>query len=94
MWQGFTHTSDLRLMEVRMITIFNRRELCTTFDQEHLSMVRSRLEASGIDYRIRTGGVTTAGRYHGVAGIDSSASYQYSVYVRKQDLPLAQSALR
>ena len=76
-----------------MITIFNRRELCTTFDLEHLNVIRDRLAASGIDYKIKTGGVTTAGRYHGVAGIDSSASYQYSVYVRKQDLPLAQSAL-
>ena len=75
-----------------MITIFNRKELLTTFSLAEQSRVREVLAANGIDYRIKT--VNPSARAHiggsgrgrtGSFGIHQDAAYQYSIYVHSRD---------
>ena len=37
-----------------MITIFNRKEICLTYDIKRQAEVRDILQGAGIDYRIKT----------------------------------------
>ena len=83
-----------------MLTIFNRRELLTTFSMEEQDRVRDILAQNGIDYRIKTVNPTTratfgaSGRSRmGSLGVNMDFSYQYSIYVHKKDVALAQSLL-
>ena len=71
-----------------MMTLFNRRELITTFSMEKQAKVRDILSQNGIEYRVRTNshpsGSTARGRT-GTYGLSADSAYQYSIYVHKQD---------
>ena len=83
-----------------MLTVFNRRELLTTFSMEEQNRVRDILAKNHIDYRVKTEnpsarstfGSSGRGRT-GSFGIDMNCAYQYSIYVHKKDYALAQSLL-
>lgn len=83
-----------------MITIFNRKELLTTMSMDEQEKVRNVLAANHIDYSIRTKNLQASPWYSnsrsrtGTFGIRSDYSYEYKIYVRKDDYDLAIARLR
>lgn len=84
-----------------MLTVFNRRELLTTFSMEEQNRMRDILARNHIDYRIKTVNPTArspfaggSGRGHtGSFGINIDCAYQYYIYVHKKDYARAQSLI-
>lgn len=83
-----------------MITIFNRRELLTTYDMAQQAQVRAVLDAAGIPYKVRVvdrknGQAMLAGSRArtGSFGENMAMAYEYTIYVAKEDLERAQLAL-
>ena len=83
-----------------MLTIFNRRELVTTFSVEEQNRVRDILARNHIDYRIKTVNPTARstvagnGRARtGSFGIDMDCAYQYYIYVHQKDYARAQTLI-
>lgn len=84
-----------------MITVFNRRELYVTYDMQKQAQIREILAANGIDYLVKTVnhgaswlmGGSSRGHY-GSFGIDQSLTYEYIIYVHKNDLEQAAYLIR
>lgn len=76
-----------------MLTIFNRREVYLTRSIEEQQRVCSLLNGQGIETRIISANLGTAGRHHGLPGIDLQSAYGYYVYVHKRDYDKARRAL-
>ena len=83
-----------------MLTIFNRRELLTTFSLEEQNRVRDILALNHMDYRVKTVNSSArstfadSGRARtGSFGINMDCAYQYSIYVHKKDYARAQSLI-
>ena len=83
-----------------MITIFNRRELLTTYDMAQQAQARAVLDAAGIPYTVRVvdrknGQAMLAGSRArtGSFGENMAMAYEYTIYVAKEDLERAQLAL-
>ncbi len=79
-----------------MITIFNRKELITTFSIEKQSEVRDILSANHIEYHVKTinrsspSPMATGARARmGTYGQSMSSMYEYVIYVKKQDFEQA-----
>lgn len=74
-----------------MITMFNRKELLITMSMEVQSKVREILSANGIDYFIKTKNLQASPWYSnnrghtGTAFINADYSYEYKIYIRKED---------
>lgn len=74
-----------------MITIFNRREVCLTFDVHKLAKIREILSSNGIDYKIKS--INREGNHFGDSsrarggnlGINVEYGQEYAVFVRKED---------
>ncbi len=85
-----------------MITIFNRKELTTTFDFNKQAQVADALAANNIDYGIKvfnmqSGGAfchRSGGRKSGAFGINQDFSYQYTIYVKRCDYEKACYVIR
>ena len=84
-----------------MLTIFNRKELITTMDMQRQANIRSILSANGIAYTVRTenlqGSSALGGRSRGSTGsfgIDPIYSYEYHIYVHKNDYENALRLIR
>ena len=74
-----------------MITIFNRKELLVTMDMNKQAIVRDTLSASGIPYVIKTTNLQSSqaagsrrGQF-GSFGVNQNFSYEYKIYVHKND---------
>lgn len=75
-----------------MITIFNRRFLIATMDMKRQSDIRDKLSGAGIAYTVGTKNLQSSewlgggnrGRY-GSMGIQQKYSYEYKIYVHKDD---------
>lgn len=74
-----------------MITIFNRKEVCITYDMKRQAEVRDILQGAGIDYEIKVINRTNpssvlliegARAYTGTRG---ESIYEYHIYVHKDD---------
>lgn len=83
-----------------MITIFNRKELCVTFDMAEQARVRNTLTDNKIDYSIKTSNrmspsaISTGERGRtGTYGQAASAMYEYKIYVHKADYEEAKSLI-
>lgn len=83
-----------------VITIFNRRELLTTYDMAQQAQARAVLDAAGIPYKVRVmdrknGQAMLAGSRArtGSFGENMAMAYEYTIYVAKEDLERAQLAL-
>lgn len=83
-----------------MITIFNRRELLTTYDMAQQAQAQAVLDAAGIPYKVRVvdrknGQAMLAGSRArtGSFGENMAMAYEYTIYVAKEDLERAQLAL-
>ncbi|MBQ8663300.1 MAG: hypothetical protein IJ471_05535 [Eubacterium sp.] len=75
-----------------MITLFNRKELCTTFDLERQALIRDILAANKIDYKLKLanpGRSHTRGHAHSTIGMNLNRANQYTIYVKKDDFEKA-----
>ena len=84
-----------------MITIFNRKLLIITMDMKRQSEIRNKLQGAGIDYTLKTRnlqgaeGFGNSGRSrYGTAGIRQEFSYEYRVYVHKNQYEKAQKIIQ
>lgn len=83
-----------------MITIFNRKELIITMEMKRQSEVRDILSQNGIDYTVKTTNLQAApvvGNQRGRTGnfgINQYYSYEYKIYVHKNDFERAVSLIR
>ena len=75
-----------------MITIFNRKEVCITYDMNRQAEIRYLLQGAGIDYIIRTKNRTKTmlvrggtRAYTGTYGNRQMMDYEYHIYVHKDD---------
>lgn len=79
-----------------MLTIFNRTELCMTFDLKEQARVCDILSDNKVEYATRTinrmssSSVSAGDRSRvGTFGNDMQNMYEYIIYVRKADLEQA-----
>ncbi len=79
-----------------MITIFNRRELIVTMDMKRQSDIRNVLADNHIDYVVKTTNLQSASaRSHtGRFGINQDYSYEYKIFVHKNDYGKAEALIR
>lgn len=72
-----------------MLTIFNRRNICTVFSMEEQANIRRTLSNNKIKYYIKTiNNMHRPGRRRGMvgsAGLNRNLNYQYNFYVHKRD---------
>ena len=74
-----------------MITIFNRRELLITMNLARLSSIRDILDTNDIPYITKTTNLQSASfmgssrSRNGLFGIDQRFSYEYKIFVNKDD---------
>ena len=75
-----------------MITIFNRKEICVTYDLNKQAEIRYILQGADMDYVIRTKNRTGSSfvrggtrAYTGTFGRDQMMDYEYHIYVHKDD---------
>lgn len=74
-----------------MLTIFNRKELTTTFSIQKQSKVRSILSSNNIKYYIKTVNRNSPSTFSdtrsrtGTFGQNMELAYQYIIYVHKKD---------
>ena len=72
--------------KVKMITIFNRKELLITLDMKKQSEIREILSANNLQSATVVGSQRA---YTGNYGINQDYSYEYKIYVRKKDFDKA-----
>ena len=72
-----------------MITVFNRKEVCTTYSMQEQSEIRSLLAQQGIKYSVKTINRKSPSPMAGSFGEDLSKMYEYIFYVHKDDLEKA-----
>ena len=88
-----------------MITPFNRAELLITYDLNRLNQARYALGAEGLDYQYRTKDLVSPSMLEGLFGgssrgrtgtfaMNNDARVEYKLYVRREELELAQALLR
>ena len=70
-----------------MLTLFNRKELLTTFSMEEQNRVRDILAQHHIDYRVRVRSIfgDVGRRRNGSFGMNPECAYQYYIYVHRKD---------
>ena len=83
-----------------MITVFNRKELLVTLDMKRQADICEILSSKGIDYAVKTTNLQSAAPSVGQRsrtgnyGIDQKYSYEYKIYVHKEDFDRASSLIR
>lgn len=75
------------------MNIFNRRELYITRRLPDLNRVLECLSTNSIQYMTKTNTITNPGRSHGVPFIGADYTYEYRVYVHKNDYDKAKQAV-
>ena len=83
-----------------MITILNRKELCTTYDLQKQAQVRDILRQNNIDYIVKTVNRKSSSSLEagtqvrtGTLGEDFTLENEYLIYVKKEDYDLAYSLI-
>ena len=71
-----------------MITIFNRKEVITTYDVEEYANARDDLKEAGIEFKIRSkrtsySSVSRMGR--GILASQKHNGLEYTIYVKEED---------
>jgi hypothetical protein len=84
-----------------MITIFNRKEVCITYDMNRQAEIRNILQGANIDYIIRTKNRTETmlvrggtRAYTGSWENRQMMDYEYHIYVHKDDYERALYLMR
>lgn len=81
-----------------MISFFDRRELLSTYSAQEVGQVRAALTGLGIEFKIKT--INRTGRVDVGPGrplpfdAPPRVAFEYVILVHKDDLELAQAALR
>jgi hypothetical protein len=78
-----------------MITVFNRKELVTTYSMEEQANIREKLKSNKIDYRLKT--INRNSKLRGnivIIGQNVKESYEYIFYVNKSDYDNAKFLIR
>lgn len=81
------------------MTIFNRRELSTTFSMKEQARIREVLQENRIDYKIKTVNRNSPSVFSdtrartGTFGQNMDTAYEYIVYVHKKDYENAKALL-
>ena len=73
--------------------MLGKREVFITRELDKYNQVRAALSDAGIESFARTNSLGDPGRYRGAPMIDSSAAYEYRVFVRKKDYDTAKGLL-
>ncbi len=73
--------------------MFFKSEIRVTQDFSEYIKIRKILAESSIKTYVITNSLTNQKRYHGVPFINSSAMYQYHIYVSRKNLNLAEQIL-
>ncbi|HCL04020.1 MAG TPA: hypothetical protein DHW61_16700 [Lachnoclostridium phytofermentans] len=82
-----------------MITIFNRKELLSTFSMQKQSELRQILNDHKIDYRLKTINRNSPSAFNdsrahtGTLGQNLDIAYEYIFYVHKRDYDFAKTLL-
>jgi hypothetical protein len=75
----------------KRVTIFNRKELLITMDMKHQANVRDILTANSIDYSVKVTNlqsrdvIGSSRAKIGSAGVDQKISYEYKIFVHKNE---------
>ena len=82
-----------------MITPFNRAELFVTYDLDRMNQVRYALEGAGLAYKYKTKDLASPTMFSsrgrtGTFAMNNDARVEYKLYVRREELELAQALLR
>lgn len=83
-----------------MITVFNRKELLVTLDMKRQADICEILSVKGIEYAVKTTNLQSSAPAGGQRactgnyGIDQKYSYEYKIYVHKEDFDRALSLIR
>lgn len=82
-----------------MITVFNRKELMSTFSMKEQAEIRDALSANNIDYSIKTVNWTSSSPFasqrarQATLGENLSVEYEYIFYVKKEDFDQAKAVV-
>lgn len=82
-----------------MISIFNRRELVSTFDLKRKSNVCDSLDSNNIDYYIKVINRNSPSAFSdtrvrmGTLGQNLDLSYEYIIYVKKKEFQRAKQVI-
>ena len=83
-----------------MITVFNRKELLVTMDMSRQADVRNILSANSIPYVIKTTNLQSSqfagnrrGQF-GTLGVNQQYTYEYRIFVHKNDYDKAAGLIR
>lgn len=83
-----------------MITIFNRKELITTYEMKEQARIRTVLSQNGIDYKISTvnrkspSPAASGSRARtGTLGENLNLAYEYKFFVKKEDIEKAKEII-
>lgn len=76
-----------------MINVFNRKEVCITYDINEQARIRDILKNNHIDYEVATKNLSSpsplGGSRDSTFGVDLSRCIEYKIYVKKTDYDLA-----
>ena len=83
-----------------MITIFNRKELFITMDMGRQAEVCNNLSANGIKHTVKVTNLQRTAAFGwnrgrvGTFGVNLNHSYEYKIYVHKNDFEYALSLIK
>lgn len=71
-----------------------RKEILITRELDQVNHIKDILAENGVKYCVTTNNITNPGRHHGVPFINSSAAFQYRVFVKRKDYEYAKKIIR
>lgn len=92
----YAEITKLMISEVKMLTIFNRKIIFTSFSMEEQANIRNLLDNHGIKYYVKVVNRRSSSTLDhsarartGSFGENPSYTYEYIIYVHKKDFELA-----
>ena len=70
-----------------------RKEILIARELDQVNHIKDILVENDVKYYVTTNSITNAGRHHGGPFINSSAAFQYRVFVKRKDYDLARRLL-
>lgn len=80
-----TESKEKFMKKFKFITIFNRRELCITMNNDERFRICTILAQNGIKYDLVTTNLCSRSGRSGTFGMDINSMYSYRIYVHKDD---------
>ena len=73
--------------------MFLKKEVLLTRDLEQVNRIKNILAENNVKYYVTTNIITNPGRHHGAPFINTSAAFQYHVFVKGKDYNLARKLI-